>query len=136
MVRKRLSGNSQFVAGALIVTKAVVIVIRQRKMSFASIRLHACSAIQGSLGQVETRRCMIMASKVGYAMHSGQQTPGPQKVRIARESFVKKLGCLRQLLPCMDSIGCIGKKRLGTKVKIVCEEIGCGCFLDRGLLLG
>ena len=88
---------------------------------------------QGSLGQIETSRCMIVASKIGNAMHSGQQTPRLQKVRIARESFIKKLGCFRQLLSCMDSIGCIGKQRLRAQVKIVRDKIHGGGFFDRRL---
>ena len=114
--------SSQFTACALVVAKAVIVVIRQRKVNFTRIRLEAHSAFQGGLGQIETGRCMIVASKIGNAMHSGQQTPSLQKVRIARESFIKKLGCLRQLLSCMDSIGCIGKQRLRAQVKIVREQ--------------
>src|SRR6266542_2745521 len=75
IVGKRLFGNSQFAAGALIVTKAVVVVIRQRKVDFASIRLEAHGTIQGGLCQIKAGRRMIMAPKVCNAMHSGQQTP-------------------------------------------------------------
>ena len=74
-----------------------------------------------------------MPPKVGYAMHSGQQTPSLQEARIACNSFVEQLGSLRQLLPCMDSIGCVGEELLGALVKVVCHKIGCGGFLDRRL---
>ena len=122
IVRQRLSGKRKFTACALVVAKAVIVVIRQRKVNFTRIGLEAHCAFQGGLGQIETSRCMIVASKIGNAMHSGQQTPRLQKVRIAHESFIKKLGCLRQLLSCMDSIGCIGKQRLRAQVKIVREQ--------------
>src|SRR6266480_5272657 len=107
IVRQRLSGNSQFAASTLVVAKPKVVVIGQRKVDFASIRLDAHSAIQDGLGEIKTGRCMIMAPEVCNAMHSGQQTPSLQKVRIPHESFIQQLGCLRQLFPCMDSIGCI-----------------------------
>ena len=72
-----------------------------------------------------------LESRQRYALWTADTKPA--KVRIARESFIEQLGRLRQLLPCMDSIRCIGEQRLGAQVKIVCEQIGSGCFLDRRL---
>ena len=66
-------------------------------------------------------------------MHSGQQTPRLQKLRVAGDSFIEQLGCLRQLLPGVDWIRRIGKELLGAQVKVVRREISGGRFLDRRL---
>ena len=75
IVRQRLSGNSQFAAGALVVAKALVVVIRRCKVDFTRVWLEAYSAIQRGLGQLETGRRVIMAPKVRNTMHSGEQAP-------------------------------------------------------------
>src|SRR4029077_16465010 len=74
-----------------------------------------------------------MASEVSYAVHSGQQAPSLQEMRIACHCFVEQSGGLRQLFSGMERIRGVGEKRLSAQVKFVCEEIGCGCFLDRRL---
>ncbi len=122
------SGDSELAASPFVVAKAVVVIIGQGEVGFARIRLKAQSGLHGRLSQIETGRCVVVASKVGNAMYSGQQTPSLYKVRIARDSFIEQLGCLRQLLPGMNWIRCIGEERLGAQVKVVCCEIGCGCF--------
>src|SRR5436190_20972122 len=88
IIGQRFCSFNQLTTSALIVTKRMVVVIRQCKVDFASIRLEAHSSIQSRLGEIETSRCMIMASKVGYAMHPGQQTPSLHKARISPDGFV------------------------------------------------
>jgi hypothetical protein len=69
-------------------------------------------------------------------MYSGQQTPSLYEVRIACDSFIEQFGRLRQLLPGVNWIRCVGEEFLGAQVEVVRCEIRCGRLLDRRLFAG
>src|SRR5206468_12013910 len=133
IIKQSAFGNSQLVAGPPVIAKTVVIIVGQGKVNFTRIRLKVQSGLQSSVRQVKARLRVVMASKVSNAMNSGEQTPSLQEVRIAHDGFIKQLGRFRKLLPGMDRVRSIGEERLGAQVKIVCNKIGCRCFLDRRL---
>ena len=131
VVGQRAPGDSQLGAGAPVVAEAVVVVISQREVGFASIRLEAQSGLHGRIGQIETGGSVVVALKIDIAMHLGQQAPGEQEVRVAGDSFIEQARGLGQLLLGVDLIRGVGVERLGPQVKVVGGKIGRGRFLDR-----
>jgi hypothetical protein len=66
-------------------------------------------------------------------MHSGEQAPGKQKLRVSGDSFVEQLRSFGQVLLGVDIVGDVGPESFGTLVKVERREISGGRFLDRRL---
>ncbi len=83
-------GDSQLSAGASVIAEAVVVVVGQRKVGFARIRLETQRDLHGRLSQFETSRGAVVALNVDIAMHPGEQAPGEQELRIVSDRFVEQ----------------------------------------------
>ena len=118
-------GDNELTASPSVIAESVVVINGQGEVRFARIRLKAQSGLHGRISQTETGRGVVVAPKVGSAMYSGQQTPSLYEVRIASDSFIEQFGRLRQLLPGMDWVRCVGEEFLGAQVKVVRIKICC-----------
>src|SRR6266404_4287253 len=98
VIRQRSFCDGQFAEGAVIIEKAIIIINRQRQVSFARIRLESQCRLHRSIGQIETGRAAVKSVPVDSAMYFGEQAPAKQELRITSESFIEQLRRLRKLL--------------------------------------
>ena len=96
-VWERAARAGQFDSRAIVVAEAMIIIIRQREMSFARLGFKAERIFDCAMRHLETGGCVVESVCVNISMHSREQAPRDEETRITRDCFVEKLSGLNQI---------------------------------------